>query len=83
MWECARLVINFDQLSMFAGVRATSPSSVAKGLSGGASVKKTGRRGTKSATAQRALSDWRGKVMLMQYLWDGGLLCNVCAYTWV
>ena len=81
MWECVRLVVNFDQLSMFAGVRATSPSSVAEGLSDGASVKKAGRRGTKSATAQRALSDRRGKVML-QYLWGGGLLCNVCAYAW-
>ena len=79
MWEYVRLVVNFDQLSMFAGICATSPSSVAEGLSDGASVKKAGRRGTKSATA---LSDRRGKVMLIQYLWGGGLLCNVCAYAW-
>ena len=82
MRECVRLVINFDQLSMFAGVGATSPSSVAEGLSDGALVKKAGRRGTKSATVQRALSDRKGKVTLIQYLWGGGLLCNVCAYAW-
>ena len=26
MWECTRLVINFDQLSMFAGVRVFEPN---------------------------------------------------------
>ena len=53
---------------MFAGVRVTSPSSVAEGSSDGASVKKAGRRGTKSATASRALSDRRGKIMLVHVL---------------
>ena len=38
----------------------TSPSSVAEGLSDGASVKKAGRRGTKSVTAPRASINRRG-----------------------
>ena len=39
----------------------TSPSSVAEGLSDDGSLKKAGWRVTKSATAPRAPSDWRGK----------------------
>ena len=45
------------------GVRVTSPSSVAEDLSDGASVKKAGRRGTKSATAPRASINRRGKCL--------------------
>ena len=61
---------------MFAGVRVTSPSSVAEGLSDGASVKKAGRRGTKSATASRALSDRRGKIMFVLYMYRAMLVCR-------
>ena len=43
----------------------TSPSSVAKGLSDDASVKKAGRRGTKSATAPRAPSVQRGGIVFV------------------
>ena len=73
MWECVRLV---DQLSMFAGVRVTSPSSVAEGLSDDASVKKAGQRGTKTATAPRVLSDRTGKVMLIIFMrWSSFVQC--------
>ena len=54
----------------------TSPSSVAEGLSDGASVKKAGRRGTKTATAPRVLSDRRGKVMLIIFMrWSSFVQC--------
>ena len=42
-----------------------SPSSIAKGLSDDASVKKAGRRGTKSATAPRAPSVRRGGIVIV------------------
>ena len=53
----------------------TSPSSVAEGSSDDASVKKAGRRGTKSATAPRALSDRRGKIMFVLYMYRAMLFC--------
>ena len=59
---------------MFAGVHVTSPSSVAEGLSDGASVKKAGRRGTKSATAPRAPSVQRGGIVFVLILWGEVLL---------
>ena len=53
---------------MFAGVPVTSPSSVAEGSSDGASVKKAGLRGTKSATAPITLSNRRGEIMFVHVL---------------
>ena len=58
---------------MFAGVHVTSPSSVAEGLSDGASVKKAGRRGTKSATAPSG-------IVFVNFMGRGSF---VCALAWV
>ena len=61
MCVLARLINIFQQFSI--GVHETSPSSEAGGISDDVSVKKAGRRVTKSATAQRTSSVQRGKYL--------------------
>ena len=68
------MTVAFFKISI--GVHVTSPSSEAGDISDDVSVKKAGRRGTKSATAPRALSDRRGKIMFVLYMYRAMLFCR-------
>ena len=61
--SCTTATMTVTLFVISIGVRVTSPSSVAEDLSDGASVKKAGRKGTKSATAPRASINQRGKCL--------------------
>ena len=79
--SCTTATMTVTLFVISIGVRVTSPSSVAEDLSDGASVKKAGRRGTKSATAQRTSSVQRGKnlsVLAGLVVW---LIVHVCRCT--